>query len=338
MSKSGDKLLLCVDMGTTRTRAWLTRRDEVLANLVGDFGVRNVSAGESRDWLRLKLIRLLNGVLESASKLGVSEKPVAVIAAGMITSDQGLREVPHLQAPVGLSDLATQLHMEQISLSDTMSLPLFLVPGVRSGHLADSIEGAMNSDLMRGEETLCVGLIANGLMRPGTVLFNLGSHWKCIWTDNEGRIIRSRTSLTGEMIHVVQTNTLIAASLPQQPPRTLDSSWVDYGFTETARSGLSRALFCVRLLHLRKQGTEEQRLSFVYGAFLQTEIAHLKTTIDEGTPSIMLAGSPCVANMWRVYASNAGFSSRVLLEREIESAYLRGLAQIYAESGHDRFR
>ncbi len=184
-------------------------------------------------------------------------------------------------------------------------------------------------DLMRGEETLCVGLLESGLLQPGSLLLNLGSHWKWIWIDEENRIARSRTTLTGEMIHAIQANTLIASALPQQPPKSLDATWVQLGFAEAASSGLGRALFCIRLLQQQKQGTDEQRLSFLYGAFLQNEFAHFKTSLRMQTGGLVVAGASPLANIWKHYAEDEEVFTRVLLEADKEKAYLRGLRSIY---------
>jgi 2-dehydro-3-deoxygalactonokinase len=321
-----ESLLFCVDMGTTRTRVWLTQDETIHAFQAGDFGVRDVAAGRPREWLANQLKNLLNATYAKAS---LNRYPQAIVAAGMITSAEGLREVPHLQAPVGPRELAAHLHSETFAISDAHDLPLLLVPGIRTGPRADTIESVLSTDMMRGEETLCVGLLESGALNADTVLLNLGSHWKWIWIDCENRISRSHTTLTGEMIHATQANTLIASALPQNPPQDLDADWVHHGFTEASRSGLSRALFCIRLLQQQKIGTPEERLSFLYGAFLQSELAQLKGQFRTGNGKLVVAGEPSLAQTWKYYAENAGVPATVLTVMDREQAYLRGLRKIY---------
>ncbi len=322
--------LLCVDMGTTRTRVWLTHGSSVRAYTTGDFGVRDVSMGKDRSWLRARLTELLRTASRDAS-----EAPKAILAAGMITSNVGLQEVPHAQAPAGASELAARLFVDKLELTRNLFLPMLLVPGVRTGVNEGSPQDALDTDLMRGEETLCMGLMASGRLDSNTVLLTLGSHWKAIWTDEHARIVRCRTTLTGEMIHAVQTHTLLASSLPQEAPRQIDSEWLQIGFIESQRNGLGHALFGVRLLHLYNQGTPEQRLAFLYGAFVQTELSKIGELAREGK-QMLVVGSECVAEAWALYAKPAGIRCIVLPEEERQSDYLAGLQKIYETSAFHR--
>jgi 2-dehydro-3-deoxygalactonokinase len=317
------KLLICVDMGTTRTRAWLVRDHELYAQAFGDFGVRNVAGGQTGLWLRERLAELLRQVVDKAS-----EKPVAVLAAGMITSGQGLRDVPQVQVPASAPDLAVRLCIDEMAISDEFSLPLLLFPGVRTGELGSTPMGALQMDLMRGEETLCIGLLSRQRLLADGVLLSLGSHWKLIWTDSQGRIARSRTTLTGEMIHAAQTHTLLASALPQMAPTYLNPEWLDMGFKEARQSGLSRALFCVRLLQLSKQGTEGDRLAFLYGAFLQAELSHM-TVFEPTRKELLLVGSECLTATWKTYGERAGIRCSVVSEMERQEAYLDGLLSLF---------
>ena len=110
---------------------------------------------------------------------------------------------------------------------------------------------------------LLVGLHALGLIEPQSTLLNLGSHWKVIEFDARARIASSVTSMTGELIHTAQTQTILAGSVPQTRPDALDQTWLEAGMREQRRSGLARALFCVRLLEQGSDGSAEQRLSFL---------------------------------------------------------------------------
>jgi 2-dehydro-3-deoxygalactonokinase len=325
-----EPVLFCVDMGTTRTRVWITEGAHVWTSEAGDVGVRDVAAGQSRDWLAGRLRTLMESAAAEAAERGLATRPIAILAAGMITSPQGLVEVPHVDAPAGVSDLARHLHVQPFPLAGEEPLPLLLVPGIRSGASARRIAATLETDLMRGEETLCLGLLEQNRLTAGTVLLNLGSHWKLIWTDAQKRILGSRTSLTGEMIHVLQTNTLLASSVAQDPPRALDEAWVQYGYDEAAHSGLSRALFCVRLLHLDAQGTEDQRLSFLYGSVLQGEFAPMVTHWkDDRRERLLIAGPAPLAAICRLYAERAGVPATVLAEEDREQAYLLGLRCLY---------
>ena len=134
----------------------------------------------------------------------------------MITSSLGLVEIPHLPAPAGLADLSAAIHT--CRFPEITHLPILLIPGVRSGPSRCSLETIGSADMIRGEESLCMGLLASGRLKAGSKLLNLGSHWKIISIDDEGRIVASVTSLSGELIHATQTQTILASALPCRPP------------------------------------------------------------------------------------------------------------------------
>src|SRR6186713_3287675 len=97
-----DDTLLCVDVGTTNTRAWLTEGARVLVRREAPVGARDTA----RDGHPGALALGLRGLLADALAAPPSARPRRILAAGMISSPQGLCEVPHLAAPVGLAELA----------------------------------------------------------------------------------------------------------------------------------------------------------------------------------------------------------------------------------------
>ena len=181
-------------------------------------------------------------------------------------------------------------------------------------------------DVMRGEETLCVGLIALGMLRGPAVVLTLGSHWKAIRIDEQGRIASSVTSMSGELIHAAQTRTILASAVPVDRPTSVDRRWLEAGIEEQRRSGLPRALFCVRLLEQKSDGTPEQRLSFLIGAFIAADLDGL---IDKGTVSgdhrVVITGGSAVAEAWRHALSLASINADTLTESHSEQGLLAGL-------------
>ncbi len=324
-----EPILCCIDMGTTRMRGWVTEGSFVWSCAAVNVGARDVAAGRSRAWLSDQLRMLVKSLISEGLKHGLSKRPAAALAAGMITSKQGLVDVPHLEAPVGIAELARNLYAEDLLLTGGDSLPLFLVPGVRSGFDIEGLAATFDADLMRGEETLCVGLLEQEKLSEQTLLLNLGSHWKLIWVDSQRRIAGSRTSVSGETIHAIQSHTLLASSLPQHPPEVLHAEWVQLGYDEAARSGLSRALFCTRLLDLRKFGTGDQRLSFLYGCILQGEMDHLAALRGEQSGRLLIAGSAPVAETCAKLAERLGMAADILSQGDREEAYLLGLRMLH---------
>jgi len=321
--------LICVDAGTTNTRVWLTVGDQVVARAQAGVGVRDTARDGSSARLRNALRELINQVLEEARHRGLAHSPECVIAAGMITSPLGLTEIPHVTAPAGLNDLAAATRPH--SFTEITGLPILLIPGVRYGPRPCDQDTVGTTDLMRGEETLVIGLGALGLLKPRSTLLNLGSHWKVIKLDRDARIESSVTSMTGELIHTAQTQTILASSVPPTRPGVIDRTWLEAGMREQRRSGLARALFCVRLL---EQGSEsssaEQRLSFMIGAFLASDMDAMRARgLLDSQGAVVITGGGAIAEIWRAALAQSSILAITVDDSEVENALLTGFRRIF---------
>lgn len=316
-----------VDLGTTNTRVWLARGDKVLARGQAQVGVRDTARDGSPVRLRETLKTIIAALIDEGRAAGAA--PQCVIAAGMITSSLGLAEVPHVPAPAGVAQLAAATR--QYEFPDVTPLPVLLVPGVRTGTLAPGDPATTcDADLMRGEETLCAGLVALGLAEASGVVLNLGSHWKAIRLDSAGQVTGSITSLSGELVYAAQTNTILASAVPQQRPDALDPDWVAAGMREQRRSGLARALFCVRLLEQSHGGqTPAQRMAFLVGAFIAADFDALagRGALGRNTP-VTLVGSAALAEAWAGALRPVVGAVRVVSEVQTELALLAGLRAV----------
>ncbi|MFN0087164.1 MAG: 2-dehydro-3-deoxygalactonokinase [Blastocatellia bacterium] len=316
--------LICVDAGTTNTRVWRMEGDRISRRAEANAGVRDTA----RDGSPARLHSALRDLIADA-RASEDRAPAAVVAAGMITSSLGLADVPHVPAPAGIEDLAygaQRRHFPEIT-----DLPVILVPGVRTGAKPCGLETVRTADLMRGEETLCAGLVETGLLRPPGVVLNLGSHWKAIQLDEAGRIAGSVTSLSGELIHAAQTQTILASAVPHDRPRRIDPAWLEAGMREAREAGLARALFGVRLLEQSASGDPEQRLSFLIGAFIASDLdALLRGGTITLARAVLLTGGGEVAAAWRFAMEQASISAASLSNEQIEQALLTGLRRVLA--------
>ena len=327
--KAGDICLICVDAGTTNTRVWLTVGDQVVARGQAGVGVRDTARDGSSARLRNALRELINQVRDEAGNQEVTQSPECVIAAGMITSPLGLAEVPHVSAPAGLNELAAST--ERHSFPEITDLPILLIPGVRSGPRRCDQETVGETDVMRGEETLVIGLSALGLLAPRSTLLNLGSHWKVIRLDQDARISASVTSMSGELIHTAQTQTILASSVPQTRPTAIDQTWLEAGMREQRRSGLARALFCVRLSEQGSESSAEQRLSFLIGAFLASDVdAMVSSGLLNSESPVVITGGGVIAEALRIVLAQYSVRAITLGDPEVESALLAGCRKVFS--------
>jgi 2-dehydro-3-deoxygalactonokinase len=330
--EAGEPCLICVDAGTTNTRAWLTAGDRVIARARAGVGVRDTARDGSSERLRDALRELIDQVCGDALAQGLARSPECVIAAGMITSPLGLAEVPHVPTPAGLNELAAATR--QYSFPEITRLTILLIPGARSGPWRCDHDTVGTTDVMRGEETLLIGLHALGLLAPRSTLLNLGSHWKVIEFDQYARIASSVTSMTGELIHTSQTETILAGSVPRTRPSVIDQGWLEAGMREQRRSGLARALFCVRLLEQGSDGSAEQRLSFLIGAFLASDMdAVLSRRLFDPDGAVVIAGGGVIAEAWRCALTQNSMRAIALNDSEVENALLTGFRRIFSALG-----
>lgn len=309
-----------VDTGTTNSRVWLMRGDEILAKADAHVGVRDTAKDGSPVRLRATLRELIENVRAKSET-----SPVCVAAAGMITSSLGLAEVPHLAAPAGIAELAAATRSH--NFPDVTDLPVWLVPGVKSGQMPCELPTAAVADLMRGEETLCAGLVLTGLAKTPATVLNLGSHWKAIRLDAEGCIAASVTSLAGELVYAAQTQTILASAVPHERLSEVNVDWLEAGMRQQRQAGLSRALFCVRLLEQSKQGSAEDRLNFLIGAFIADDLDALSAR-GVLSDSVVIVGSGALAEAWRHALAQAEIQSQIITGEQSERALLAGLRNI----------
>ena len=158
--------LIAVDWGTSRLRA-------MLLSAAG----RPIATAESADGIGA----LESGTHEAAFERLVSDWPtVPAIMAGMIGSRQGWREAPYAACPATPKSIAASI----IRFKSGAGRPLAIVPGIMVR--SDDRDG----DVIRGEETQIVGLLADEPRFDGIVVLP-GTHSK--WaTVSEGAITFTR--------------------------------------------------------------------------------------------------------------------------------------------------
>lgn len=348
--------VILLDVGSTNSRAWLVRGDEILQRETAAVGVRDSARDGSTTRVR-ETVRDLIERLTASGASDASRAPIPVFAAGMITSSLGLRDVPHLVAPAGVDELARGA--VEFHDADVAPQTIVLIPGIRTetfdgaadvsrdgagagdgagtgdgdgrgaGRSTSVAADALPFDVMRGEETLVCGLIARGQLGAGAALLNASSHWKLIRVDAERRVAGSRTSLGGEVVHAVQSSTVLSASLPAGALDRMSTDWLEAGARAGRRDGLLRALFGVRLLDQQRLADGPQRFSFLAGACIAEDIDALLASgaLTPGTP-IVVSGPAAVPAAWAHLLSLAGCPATALDADTIERGFITGLLAI----------
>ena len=247
---------ITIDGGTTNTRLTLVKDgkcvDTVKYNVGARAGIDDKSA-------------LKNAVKEGISTLlnrnSLTENDIkTVIASGMITSEFGLCNLPHLVAPVGISELHEE--MFETNFPEISSIPFVFVRGVKLK--ADILE---NADMMRGEETELYGLSDDF----SGVYILPGSHSKIISVNENGQITDFKTELTGEMIYALSQDTILKSTVDLSVDE-LSEEYLLKGYRYCNENGINEALFKVRVLGNLFNATKEQTYNFFMGVVLCSEI------------------------------------------------------------------
>lgn len=215
--------LIGLDWGSTHLRAYrYDAQGQVLEKRALPFGIR----------------QLPEGGFAAAFAQATHEWPAApVLACGMVGSRNGWLEVPYLDTPTSVDRLAAAL----TTLSTPDGRTLHLVPGLRD---------PSRPDVMRGEETQVVGLVAQSpdVARHGCLLLP-GTHSK--WVSlREGNVAGFATVMTGELFGLLTQHSILGAALP---PQVHDEAAFARGLDDARDSGAAGALarvFMARTLML----------------------------------------------------------------------------------------
>ncbi len=249
------KYYLTVDGGTTNTRIYLVCDRSVCAVKRLSVGARN-----GADALKAALRKGFSGLL-SEHALGETDV-VAILASGMITSEYGLCNLPHLCLPAGLCELHGAMH--GMSFPEITSIPWYFIRGVRS--VSAKLDAV---DMMRGEETELMGILETG--ESGVLYILPGSHSKHITVDGTGRITSFRTMMSGEFFAAVMQNTILrdAADFDHN---VLVPEKLFFGYDYCRDHGVNESLFKTRILKNIFGATREECFSFLLGVVLCDEV------------------------------------------------------------------
>lgn len=310
---------IAIDAGTTTSRAWRVVDGRIAAAETRSVGVRDTA----RDGHSGQLIAALG---ELVAAVRGAEAVSCVAASGMITSSLGLREIPHCDTPAGVRDLAG--HSVTLTVPKICELPIVLFPGVRTGDWSCT-DTAESCDMMRGEETLCIGLAEGRPSQDFTVL-NLGSHWKAIQWSHTGHIAGSWTTLSGEQLHAIMTQTILASAVPSGRPSEIDLVWCRRGEHLVQQHGFSRALFEVRLWEVRaaRDVTAIQRLSFLIGTLIEDAWQAFEKSKSLTSQEVILLGQGSVATAWIERLRREGRRPILVSPDEQAQYFVNGIRQL----------
>lgn len=311
-------LYLAVDGGTTNTRVLLTDGRNCLGKRCEEIGAGSEDAMRQTlpSWLHDAFSALLAEQNLSFSDL------TAILAAGMITSENGLHCLPHLSLPADVHALHDG--MRAVCFPQIAPLPIYFIPGLRTRG-----DTPLTTDMMRGEECEFYGLCEEEKFLPYTMVVLPGSHSKLILTDADGRISDFTTLLTGEMLAALAHHTILRDAV-DFGVQTVDKTALCEGHFAQKALGLHETLFKVRVLKNLYGADAQSVYSFFLGAVLSGEICRI---LSMPCREILLGGRKELREAMYILLSNELAKSdvcvRCLPEETVQNANFRGMVRIF---------
>ena len=298
-------LFLAVDWGTTNLRAWVVGDDgAVLAEERFPWGVGKLPPGEPERRLQESVRPVL------------SAEELPVLMCGMIGSTLGMVEVPYLDAPAGLDDLARALHRV-----DGHDPAVFIAPGLRC------VRPNGDPDVMRGEETKILGWASlDPARQAGRRLLVLpGTHAKWALIE-DGRIVRFITAMSGELFDLLSRHSVLKSDEGPDDPAAFAA-----GLRTGAEPGpLAAKLFTARSRVVGGDMPKSAVRDYVSGLLVGDETAHLPAMIgavdDDGVIDLM--GDPALCALYETAFAQRGVRTAV---HDGDAAVLAGLTALHRQ-------
>jgi 2-dehydro-3-deoxygalactonokinase len=272
------KYIITIDGGTTNTRVYLWTKDGINIDSRSDgTGVRDTAADGNNQ-------RLKNAVREMLTSLtqenGIAWETVeAVYASGMITSDVGLFELPHLIAPAGLKDFSQGV--KTVLLEEVCPKPVCFIPGLKNRKDEEiSLDNLADMDMMRGEEVEALALLSDWKIREPALLILPGSHTKMIAADSAGRLLCCLTSMTGEILELLTKHSIVAGAVDREYLKeSPDKEYLLAGYRYARDTGsFGRTAFLTRISSQFVSGEIKKCASFLLGAVLENDVAAIESS------------------------------------------------------------
>lgn len=290
-----DTAIIGVDWGSTSVRVMRIGGEGQILDLRRASDGVFTGSGEFEDRLRRHLGAWFTG-----------DQRVPIMLCGMIGSDRGWCSVSYAPAPAGLDDLACLLTPPPF---DGIAR---IVPGV-------SISNAGEAEVMRGEETLVMGLLAKTGLADATLCLP-GTHSKWVRV-RDGRIARFRTYMTGELRALLLENGALATGAVQAASRDAFLQGM-----KTSGTAVTRSLFQARGQRLLGHLPAEHTASFVSGVLIGEEVAAEAREVQSGVP-IFIVAREATADDYSFALTRAGLAHKIVDPEPLAALGLFRIAQ-----------
>lgn len=311
------KYLITIDGGTTNTRValWNQNRELKLA-VKSEIGVKD-TAREGNNTKLIRAVKSMIGEIMQKSSITFDEVD-AIYACGMLTSNVGIREVPHLTAPAGLEDFV--LGVEKVMMPDICPVPVSFIPGMKNLSGKISMDNLEQMDIMRGEETETLALMD---FYPGQeVLYVLpGSHTKFVSVNREQKMTGCLTSMAGELLALLTNDSILADAVKKQfVSEAYHQGMLLAGARHTWKIGLSRAAFLTRIVNQFLTENQCACASFLLGAVMAADILAVKGSsalaVKENTKVVIAGKEPLRGALRELFMEEGEFQDVEIFQED----------------------
>jgi len=269
-----------IDCGTTNSRIFLlNEKFEIIKKGNKKIGVRDTAIHGSNEVLKMGLKKLMEDIVVS-SGLKMQDIKFA-ITSGMITSEIGLLEIPHLWAPAGIDDLAGNIKVVKDLDIFPLDIPLYFIRGIKNFFPEDTTYKDLRKiDFMRGEETQVAGLISlyPELSYP-VMMVVLSSHTKYIYINKEKKVHSSLTTLSGQIYDAIKKETSIGKSIKGNEDKKdndyFNENIIDTAYDSVKNAGFLRTLMMPRFMEVLLKTKWYERELFINTAIAAEDLITL---------------------------------------------------------------
>ncbi|HYG06183.1 MAG TPA: 2-dehydro-3-deoxygalactonokinase [Stenotrophomonas sp.] len=239
-----------------------------------------------------------------------------IYASGMIGSNIGWSDAGYADCPTTLAQLAARLHEVRIG-----EVAVAIVPGLACRRAHDDAP-----DIMRGEETELLGLIAAGSL-PATGLVALpGTHSKWVRLQN-GAVMEFMTAMSGEIFDRLTAAGLLA-SVVEGPAEAGPAFSAGLQAGHDSGLGLGTLLFGARARVIRGDLPRREGASYLRGVLIGAELADVRRQWGDAlTEPVPLIGAAPVCALYAQALAELGARGEQILSHD---ASLRGFQALDA--------
>lgn len=242
-------------------------------------------------------------IVQARGLAGGAGAGAPVVVSGMASSTVGWRELPYARTPCPLDGSALRVEtLEPLTAGDSRH-EVRMISGLSTGR-----------DMMRGEESELLGVLALPefvVLRRQALVVLPGTHSKHVRIV-DGAITEFRTFMTGELLELLSTRSLLGASVDWPPP-AFDAAEFAAGVDLARSAGLAGGLFQVRVRSVLDRAPRAGNSWFLAGLVIGAEIADLISREPEVSVPILLAASPNFATTYPAAIRRLGGAARLVV-------------------------